>query len=65
MFAEGKLTEDMNEVFAFLKAERAKVLSEAEWKFRMRGYGYRLKRTDGGMEVAKLPQLNVLGTLAI
>ncbi|MCR8546401.1 hypothetical protein M4578_01070 [Salipiger sp. P9] len=65
MFAENKLTEDMNEVRSFLLNERAKVLSEAEWRFRMRGYGYNLRRTDGGMEVARLPQNRVLGTLEL
>ncbi|MBP0484210.1 hypothetical protein [Sagittula salina] len=65
MFAENKLTDDMAEIEAFLVRERAKVLSEAEWKFRMRGYGYNLRRTNGGVEVARLPQNTVLGTLAL
>lgn len=65
MFAENKLTEDMTEVEAFLLRERGKVLSETEWRFRMRGYGYGLRRTPRGVEVARLPQNTVLGTLAI
>ena len=65
MFAENQLTDDMTEIEAFLLSEREKVLSEAEWRFRMRGYGYNLRRTDGGLEVARLPQNKVLGTLAI
>ena len=65
MFAENKLTENLAEVRDFLMNERAKVLSEAEWRFRMRGYGYNLRRTDGGVEVARLPKNGVLGTLAI
>ena len=65
MFAENKLTEDMAEVEAFLIAERSKVLSETEWRFRMRGYGYNLRRTSGGVEVCRLPQNTVLGTLNI
>jgi hypothetical protein len=65
MFAENKLTENLAEVRDFLMNERAKVLSEAEWRFRMRGYGYNLRRTDGGVEVARLPKNEVLGTLAI
>jgi hypothetical protein len=65
MFAENKLTDNIAEVEAFLLRERSKVLSEAEWRFRMRGYGYNLRRTAGGIEVAKLPQNLVLGTLAI
>ena len=65
MFAENKLTEEMVEIEAFLVAERQKVLSEAEWRFRMRGYGYNLRRTEGGIEVKRLPQNRLLGTLAI
>lgn len=65
MFADNKLTESLAEVQSFLLAERGKVLSEAEWRFRMRGYGYNLRRTDGGVEVARLPKNEVLGTLAI
>ena len=63
MFAENKLTEDMKEIEAFLLSERQKVLSEAEWRFRMRGYGYNLRRTDSGVEVARLPQNRVLGMI--
>ena len=65
MFVEGKLTDDMNEVTDFLLRERQKVLSEAEWRFRMRGYGYNLRRTARGVEVARLPQNTVLGTLDV
>lgn len=65
MFAENKLTENMDEIEAFLLNEREKVLSEAEWRFRMRGYGYSLRRTDGGVEVARLPRNEILGTLTI
>ncbi|WP_235871791.1 MULTISPECIES: hypothetical protein [Roseobacteraceae] len=56
------MTENMEEIQAFLLKERDKVLSDAEWRFRMRGYGYNLRRTDGGIEVARLPQNKVLGT---
>ncbi|SFB92576.1 hypothetical protein [Salipiger profundus] len=65
MFAETKLTDDLNDVRDFLLSESRKVLSEAEWRFRMRGYGYNLRRTEGGLEVARLPQNRVLGTLEI
>lgn len=65
MFAENKLTDDIAEIEAFALAERAKVLSEAEWRFRMRGFGYNLRRTDTGVEIARLPQNKVLGTLAL
>lgn len=63
MFANDKMTFDMTEIEAFLCAERQKVLSEAEWRFRMRGYGYNLRRTNAGVEVARLPRNEVLGTL--
>ena len=65
MFADNKLTESLAEVEAFLLSERDKVLSEAEWRFRMRGYGYNLRQADVGVEVARLPRNEVLGTLAI
>lgn len=65
MFVEDKYTEDMTEIQAFLLRERDKVLSESEWRFRMRGYGYNLRRTEQGVEVARLPQNTVLGTLAV
>lgn len=65
MFAEGKLTDDITEIEEFLRNERQKVLSEAEWRFRMRGYGYNLRRTERGVEVARLPQNRVLGTLEL
>ncbi|WP_370631221.1 hypothetical protein [Mameliella sp. CS4] len=59
------MTENMDEIQDFLMSEREKVLSEAEWRFRMRGYGYNLRRTDGGVEVARLPQNRLLGTLKL
>ncbi|MBV2358222.1 hypothetical protein KUH32_00405 [Thalassococcus sp. CAU 1522] len=65
MFADDKLTDDLTEVRAFLLAEREKVLSETEWRFRMRGYGYNLRRTDAGIEVSRLPRNELLGTLSI
>ncbi|MCA0955390.1 hypothetical protein LCM16_14930 [Mameliella alba] len=59
------MTENMDEIQDFLLSERSKVLSEAEWRFRMRGYGYNLRRTDRGVEVARLPQNTVLGTIEV
>lgn len=56
---------DPEGVHAFLKAERAKVLSETEWRFRMRGYGLNLRRTEAGVEVARLPRGEILGTFAL
>lgn len=65
MFAENRLTENLMEVKAFLLAEREKVLSEAEWRFRMRGYGYNLRRTEGGIEVSRLPKNEIVGVLPL
>lgn len=59
------MTNEMDEIQDFLVAERQKVLSETEWRFRMRGYGFNLRRTEKGVEVARLPQNTVLGTLQI
>ncbi len=63
MFAENQLTENFDDVASFALGERAKVLSETEWRFRMRGYGYNLRKTDRGYEVARLPQMSVLGMI--
>lgn len=65
MFAENKLTENLDEIRAFLLEERGKTLSETEWRFRMRGYGYNLRRTEEGVEVARLPQNQLLGMLQL
>ncbi|EPX76303.1 hypothetical protein [Salipiger mucosus] len=65
MFAENTLTESMDEVRDFLLREREKTLSEMEWRFRARGYGYNLRRIEAGFEVARLPQNTVLGTLRV
>jgi hypothetical protein len=42
-------------------SERQKTLSDAEWKFRMRGYGFHVKRVEGGVMVARIPQNEILG----
>lgn len=65
MFAENTRTEDPIAVEAFLLAERRKSLSEAEWRFRMKGYGYSLRRTEGGVEVARLPRNEYVGLFQI
>lgn len=63
MFAENRLTEDFGDIRSFLLREREKTLSEAEWRFRMRGYGYNLKRIDEGYEVARMTTQQVIGRL--
>ena len=65
MYPETQPAEDLTEIRSFLLSERDKSLSETEWRFRMRGYGYTPRRTERGMEVARLPQNAVLGTLEI
>ncbi|MHA6325785.1 hypothetical protein [Roseivivax sp. CAU 1753] len=63
MFADNKLTENFDDIRSFVLGERAKVLSDTEWRFRMRGFGYNLRKTDIGYEVARLPQMSILGTI--
>ncbi|WP_372835760.1 hypothetical protein [Puniceibacterium confluentis] len=63
MFANNTLTESFDDIRAFLLDERRKVLSDAEWRFRMRGYGYNLRATEKGIEIARLPQNHVVGIL--
>lgn len=61
MLAEATARPDLGELRHFLVAERQKTLSDAEWKFRMRGYGYHVKRVTGGVMVARIPQNEILG----
>ncbi|SPF78316.1 hypothetical protein [Pseudoprimorskyibacter insulae] len=63
MFANDNFTNDFNQVAAFLQGERAKALSDTEWRFRARGYGYNLRSTPFGVEVAKLPRNELLGLM--
>ncbi|MCH2095031.1 MAG: hypothetical protein MK160_07925 [Rhodobacteraceae bacterium] len=65
MFAKDTVSLDLEAMRSFLKAERAKTLSEAEWRFRMRGYGYQVRRVEGGIEVAKLPTKTIVATFAM
>lgn len=65
MYANGELTFNIDKLRDFLMSEREKSLSESEWKFRMRGYGYKLDRTDDGVKVARLPQNQLVATLDI
>ncbi|MCL3882401.1 hypothetical protein [Marivita sp. GX14005] len=61
MFAETSTQTDLGALRHFLVAERQKTLSDTEWKFRMRGYGYHVKRVSGGVMVARIPQNEILG----
>lgn len=61
MFAETTADTDLGELRHFLVSERQKTLSDAEWKFRMRGYGFHVKRVSGGVMVARIPKNEILG----
>ena len=61
MFSETTTAADLNALRHFLVAERQKALSDTEWKFRMRGYGFHVKRVTDGVMVARLPQNEILG----
>lgn len=61
MFAETYTSADLGALRHFLVAERQKTLSDAEWKFRMRGYGFHVKRVEGGVMVARIPRNEILG----
>lgn len=50
-------------VLDLLTRERAKALSQREWKFRLAGYGYAIKDVDGGQVVTTLPHGVELGIL--
>ncbi|SLN43576.1 hypothetical protein ROJ8625_02163 [Roseivivax jejudonensis] len=64
MFANStSLTENFRDIRDFILTERAKSVSEREWRFRLRGYGYGLRKIDAGYEVARLPQNTVLGVI--
>ena len=61
MFAETTTASDLGALRHFLVAEREKTLSDAEWRFRMRGYGFHVKRVSGGVMVARIPKNEILG----
>lgn len=63
MFAQNGLTDSFIDVRNFILAERAKTVSDAEWRFRLKGYGYSLRAVDRGFEIARLPQNTVLGVI--
>jgi len=45
----------VSEVRTFVMNERATSLSDREWKFRLRGYGYDIRNTERGTVVTTLP----------
>lgn len=46
----------VSEVRTFIMAERRNCVSDREWKFRLRGYGYDLRQTERGTVLHTLPR---------
>ncbi|MFN3209853.1 MAG: hypothetical protein ACE369_12810 [Roseovarius sp.] len=46
--------ETKNDIRDFVMRERQRCVSDREWKFRLRGYGYTIRDTDTGPVVASL-----------
>ncbi|MCW1951435.1 MAG: hypothetical protein KIH44_008710 [Octadecabacter sp.] len=46
----------VSEVRTFVMEERKNCVSDREWKFRLRGYGYDVRETNRGTVLATLPQ---------
>ncbi len=49
-------TAEIARVQDFVLAERRKCLSDREWQFRLRGYGYGLRQAGGACVVTALPR---------
>lgn len=45
----------VSEVRTFVMGERKHCLSDREWKFRLRGYGYDIRETPKGTVLTTLP----------
>mgnify|MGYP000548104250 CR=1 FL=1 len=50
-------------VLELIRDEREKALSPREWQFRLRGYGYAIKRIAGAQILTRLPQGTEVGVL--
>ena len=46
----------VSEVRSFVMGERQNCVSDREWKFRLKGYGYDLRQTERGTVLTTLPQ---------
>lgn len=46
----------VSKVRSFVMDERKFCVSDREWKFRLRGYGYDVSQTDRGTVLRTLPQ---------
>ena len=45
----------ISQVRSFVMGERQLCVSDQEWKFRLRGYGYDIRHTDHGDVLTTLP----------
>lgn len=45
----------VSEVRTFVMGERKQCVSDREWKFRLKGYGYDLRQTERGTVLTTLP----------
>jgi len=46
---------DLDEIRSFVMNERSMCVSDREWKFRLRGYGYDVRDTEAGKVLTSLP----------
>lgn len=51
------------DALAFAQAERKHCLSDREWRFRLKGYGYDIRKTDAGTRLTMLIGGQDLGCL--
>lgn len=54
-----------DDAIEFALAERARCLSDREWKHRLRGYGFAIRDTGHGAVLTTLPTGRELGLLAL
>jgi hypothetical protein len=52
-----------SDALAFAHAERKHCLSDREWRFRLKGYGYDIRKTDRGARLTTLIGGHDLGGL--
>jgi hypothetical protein len=52
-----------SEILEFVRRERELALSEREWKFRLRGYGFAIQDTERGQMITSLVGGREIGTL--
>ncbi len=45
----------VSEVRTFVMGERKSCVSDREWKFRLKGYGYDIRQTERGTVLSTLP----------